>query len=59
MWAEFLTAIDEGRGAHADFEDGVRDNAVIDAIYASAATGSRTPVVVPTGPTAATAGANT
>jgi predicted dehydrogenase len=59
MWAEFLTAIDEGRGAHADFEDGVRDNAVIDALYASAATGSRTPVVVPTGPTAATAGANT
>ena len=35
MWAEFLTAIAEGRPAHADFEDGVRANAVIDAIYAS------------------------
>jgi predicted dehydrogenase len=47
MWAEFLTAIAERRPAHADFEDGVRDNAVIDALYASAATGARTPVVVP------------
>ena len=42
MWAEFLTAIAEGRPAHADFEDGVRDNAVIDALYASAASGART-----------------
>jgi predicted dehydrogenase len=49
MWAEFLTAIDEGRGAHADFEDGVRDSAVIDALYASAATGARTPVALPAG----------
>ena len=47
VWAEFLTAIDEGRGAHANFEDGVRDNAVIDAIYASARTGARTTVTVP------------
>jgi len=47
MWAEFLTAIDEGRSAHADFEDGVRDSAVIDALYASAHTGARTPVVIP------------
>ena len=47
MWAEFLTAISEGRGAHADFEDGVRDSAVIDALYASAATGVRTPVTIP------------
>jgi predicted dehydrogenase len=56
MWSEFLTAIHEGRGAHADFEDGVRDNAVIDAIYASARTGARTAVTVPA---AATAGATT
>ena len=47
MWAEFLTAIDEGRGAHADFEDGVRDSAVIDALYASAVSGARTAVVLP------------
>jgi predicted dehydrogenase len=47
MWAEFLTAIAEGRSAHADFEDGVRDSAVIDALYASAATGARTAVTVP------------
>jgi predicted dehydrogenase len=47
MWAEFLTAIAEGRPAHADFEDGVRANAVIDALYASAATGARTLVALP------------
>ena len=47
MWAEFLTAIAEGRSAHADFEDGVRTNAVIDALYAAAETGARTPVVLP------------
>ena len=47
MWAEFLTAIDEGRGAHADLEDGVRDSAVIDALYASAVSGARTSVVLP------------
>jgi predicted dehydrogenase len=47
MWAEFLTAIAEGRQAHADFEDGVRINAVIDAVYAAARTGTRTAVVVP------------
>ena len=47
MWAEFLTAIDEGRSAHADFEDGVRDSAVIDALYASAVSGARTAVVLP------------
>jgi levoglucosan dehydrogenase len=41
MWQEFITAIAEGRGAHADFEDGVRDSAVIDALYASAASGTR------------------
>ncbi len=49
MWAEFLTAIAEGRPGHADFRDGVRDNAVIDTLYASAATGTRTPVVLPAG----------
>ncbi len=49
MWAEFLTAIAEGRPGHADFRDGVRDNAVIDALYASALTGARTPVVLPAG----------
>jgi predicted dehydrogenase len=47
MWAEFLSAIGEGRSAHADFEDGVRINAVIDAVYSSAETGARTPVVFP------------
>ncbi|HET9613577.1 MAG TPA: Gfo/Idh/MocA family oxidoreductase, partial [Candidatus Limnocylindrales bacterium] len=36
MWAEFLTAIDEGRRGSADFHDGVRDSAVIDALYAAA-----------------------
>ncbi len=41
MWAEFLTAMAEHRPAQADFEDGVRDSAVIDALYASAATGER------------------
>ena len=49
MWAEFLTAIAEGRPGHANFDDGVRDNAVIDALYASAASGARTPVVLPAG----------
>jgi predicted dehydrogenase len=49
MWAEFLGAIAEGRPAHADFVDGVRANAVIDALYAAAASGSRTAVVVPPG----------
>ena len=47
MWAEFLTAIAEHRPAHANFVDGVLANAVIDALYASAPTGARTPVVVP------------
>ena len=47
MWAEFLTAISEGRSARANFEDGVRINAVIDAVYASAESGARTPVVLP------------
>jgi len=49
MWVEFLTAIAEGRTTHADFVDGVIDNAVIDALYAAAASGSRTPVVLPAG----------
>ncbi len=48
MWAEFLTAIEEGRGAHADFADGVCDSAIIDALYASARTGARTRVSIPT-----------
>lgn len=50
MWAEFLSAIAEGRPAHADFEDGVRANAVIDAIYAAAQSGVRTAVADPLGP---------
>ncbi len=50
MWAEFLSAIAEGRPAHADFEDGVRANAVIDAIYAAAQSGARTAVADPLGP---------
>jgi len=45
MWAEFLSAIAERRPTHADFEDGVRANAVIDAIYAAARSGRRTSVV--------------
>ena len=47
MWAEFLGAIVEGRPATADFSDGVRDSAVIDALYVAAASGTRTPVVLP------------
>ena len=47
MWAEFLTAIAEGRPARANFEDGVCANAVVDAIYASAISGSRTAVAHP------------
>ena len=49
MWAEFLGAIADGRPASADFSDGVRDSAVIDALYASAASGARMPVVLPAG----------
>ena len=49
MWAEFLGAIAEGRPGTADFSDGVRDSAVIDALYASAASGARTRVVLPAG----------
>ena len=49
MWAEFLRAIDEGRPGSADFRDGVRDNAVIDALYQAAENGVRMPVVVPAG----------
>jgi predicted dehydrogenase len=49
MWAEFLGAIAEGRPGTADFSDGVRDNAVIDALYAAAASGARTQVVLPAG----------
>ena len=44
MWAEFLDAIGEGRRGSADFEDGVRDSAVIDALYAAAASGTTTRV---------------
>jgi predicted dehydrogenase len=47
MWAEFLTAIAEGRRGSADFRDGVRASAVIEALYAAARDGSRRPVVVP------------
>jgi predicted dehydrogenase len=49
MWHEFLTAIDAGRSGRADFSDGVAANAVIDALYAAAASGNRTPVVLPAG----------
>jgi predicted dehydrogenase len=47
MWRECIMAIAEGRPAHADFEDGVRDGAVIDALYASAASGERIAVAYP------------
>ncbi len=49
MWAEFLGAIADGRAGSADFSDGVRDSAVIDALYAAATSGVRTPVVLPAG----------
>jgi predicted dehydrogenase len=49
MWAEFVRAIAEGRRGSADFVDGVRDSAVVDALYAAAETGVRTPVSVPAG----------
>jgi len=49
MWAEFCSAIAEGRSGSADFSDGVRDSAVIDALYSSATDGSRTAVVLPVG----------
>ena len=49
MWAEFVSAVAEGRPGSADFTDGVRDSAVIDALYAAAASGARTPVVLPAG----------
>jgi predicted dehydrogenase len=57
MWAEFLGAIADGRPAQADFADGVAANAVIDALYAAAASGRRTPVVLPVGFETATDGA--
>ena len=47
MWAEFLDAIGEGRRGSADFSDGVRDSAVIDALYAAAASGTTTRVALP------------
>ena len=49
MWAEFMAAIAEGRPGTADFTDGVRDGAVIDALYASAASGARITVALPAG----------
>lgn len=47
MWAAFLAAIHDGHTAHADFIDGVAANAVVDALYAAAASGQRTTVVQP------------
>jgi predicted dehydrogenase len=49
MWAEFVGAVADGRPGSADFSDGVRDSAVLDALYAAAASGSRTAVVLPAG----------
>lgn len=49
MWAEYVAVIGEGRRGRADFDDGVRVNGVIDALYASAASGVRTPVALPPG----------
>jgi predicted dehydrogenase len=49
MWAEFVDAISEGRPGSADFADGVRDSAVLDALYAAAASGERTAVELPAG----------
>jgi predicted dehydrogenase len=50
MWAEFLDAIAAGRRGSADFTDGVRDSAVIDALYAAAASGTATRVARPGAP---------
>ena len=47
MWSEFLDAMAEARPARANFEDGVRASAVIDALYAAASSGVRTQVVLP------------
>jgi hypothetical protein len=49
MWAEFVSAISEDRTGSADFSDGVRDSAVIDALYAAAATGKVSRVELPVG----------
>ncbi len=49
MWAEFVDAIAGGRPGSADFSDGVRDSAVLDALYEAAASGTRTAVVLPAG----------
>jgi predicted dehydrogenase len=49
MWAEFVGAISDERAGSADFVDGVRDSAVLDALYAAAASGERTPVRLPAG----------
>lgn len=48
MWDEFLRAIAEERPAAANFEDGVRANAVIDALYEAARSGARTDVAATT-----------
>jgi predicted dehydrogenase len=47
MWAAFLGAIADGRPGSADFHDGVRDSAVIEALYRATETGARTPVLMP------------
>ena len=39
MWAEFISALAEGRPAEANFEDGLRACEVVDAMYESAETG--------------------
>lgn len=44
LWAEGIGAIAEGRRPSPNFEDGVRANAVLEALYLSAATGRRVPV---------------
>jgi len=49
MWSEFLGAIAEGRPGSADFRDGVRDSAVIEALYEAAETGGRTLVATAAG----------
>ena len=47
MWAGFLTAIAEGQPGSANFHDGLRDSAVLDAWYAAAESGVRTAVTIP------------
>jgi predicted dehydrogenase len=49
MWANFLRSLEDDTRVGADFLDGVRNNAVLDAIYRSAERGERAAVEQPIG----------